>query len=302
MAAGWERWGEQIEMLARSRGVKLVSLDDVGPWDETVLKQDFERILLCGGDGTLSHTVEQLACRDCLDAYEIAVVPLGTGNDFVRSIGLSQGSFESILTEVTENEAVPIDLVRVSQIESEQTEWIVNAATAGFGGLVASDVNDEDKERWGAMAYWFRAFANLTSLKEHRVRLELDDRKLAVDTLGLAVASGRYAGGGFPVAPEAWVNDGLLDVTVVLSMPLTEVITAGVDFTLGRHQEVERVLSLQTSRVRVLAEPVLSYSMDGEKLKSLDALFEAVPGALRMVVGKGATAIKAQDASTTAAT
>jgi diacylglycerol kinase family enzyme len=133
------------------------------------------------------------------------------------------------------------------------------------------------------MAYWLTAFSKLSELQESRVQLELDSETIDITTYGLAVANGKYVGGGFPVAPIARLDDGLLDVTAVPILPTIELLASGVDFILGRHHAADRVRTMRSSRVRVIAEPRLIYSFDGESIRGVDATFEIVPGAMRIV-------------------
>lgn len=180
---------------------------------------------------------------------------------------------QSVLTPA----ARQIDLVRVT---NGKTFYMVNAATGGFGGMVSTDVTSEDKRRWGPMAYWLTAFSKLSELRESRVRLELDAETTDMTTYGLAIANGKFVGGGFPVAPDAELDDGLLDISVVPILPTLELLACGVDFMLGRYN---RVRTMKSSRVRVIVEPKLTYSFDGEAIRGVDATFEVVPKALRIV-------------------
>jgi diacylglycerol kinase family enzyme len=157
--------------------------------------------------------------------------------------------------------------------------------------MVSTDVMADDKRRWGPMAYWFTAFSKLAELPEVHVRLELDSKTLEMHAYGLAIANGRYVGGGFPVAPQATLNDGKLDVTTVPNLPTIELVAAGVDFMLGRYHDPNRVRTCQSSSVRVIAEPTMPYSFDGEASRCLEAAFEVVPGAMKIVPGVNPAAI-----------
>jgi len=85
-------------------------------------------------------------------------------------------------------------------------------ANGGFGGRVAADLRVDDKQRWGAMAYWMTSVLELTQLTPFDLEIVLDGQRHACgEALGLAIANGRFVGGGFPIAPNATLDDGLLD-------------------------------------------------------------------------------------------
>ncbi len=176
-----------------------------------------------------------------------------------------------------------ISHARLVRVANGHAFYMVNAATGGFGGMVSSDVTTQDKRRWGPMAYWLTAFSKLSELRESQIRLELDTETIEMTTYGLAAANGKFVGGEFPVAPYAKFDDGFLDITAVPILPTIELLASGVDFMLGRHHAAERVRTLKSSRVRVFAQPRLTYSFDGEAMRGVDATFEVVPGALRIV-------------------
>jgi diacylglycerol kinase family enzyme len=111
---------------------------------------------------------------------------------------------------------------------------------------------------------------------------------------GIAVTSGRYVGGGFPVSSEAWINDGLLDVTVVPVMPLGDAFAAGMEFTFGRDGDSNRIETHRVASVHIYSQPPLPYSLDGEGEQSLATRFEVIPDAIRFAVASLAPAIDRQ--------
>jgi len=290
-SGGWGVWQHKLQQLAAQAAVPVLQGDRDRPLTQLLADarlDGYQRIVVAGGDGTLSRVVRHTI--DYLDDIELALLPTGTGNDLARSLGLFGESLEDVWQWAVSEPTVPIDLVKVSNGE---THYIINAATGGFGGVVSTDVTSEDKRRWGAIAYWMTAFSKLVALEEFDVHLELDSRTVALRTYGLAIANGRYVGGGFPVAPTATLNDGLLDVTTVPVLPPMELLAAGLDFSLGRHHQTERVRTYRSSRVHVHATPVLPYSLDGEPTRSIDATFEVIPNAIQIVCGPQPAALQA---------
>lgn len=246
----------------------------------------FDRIIVAGGDGTLSQVVNGIAPD--FAAVELAVLPLGTGNDFARSLGITADRLDEAITVATRGAAHDVDLIK---IVNGTTIYCLNAATGGFGGKIARDVASDDKVRWGAFAYWMTAVSKLIALDEYRLSLQLDDTAIALNVYGIAIANGRFVGGGFPIAPSAVINDGLLEITAIPILPTMELMAAGLNFTLGRDPSDDRLETFQSRKVHVFAEPNLPFSIDGEPLAAVEATFELVPRALRVVVGPHPVAV-----------
>ncbi len=247
-------------------------------------QEGFDRIVVAGGDGSVNEAINGIAPH--FDAVELGVLPFGTGNDLARSLGILPEDMEAACRFAFGPHVAAIDVVKVSSDHGKS--YCVNAANGGVGGRVSIDVRAEDKQRWGPMAYWMTSLSRLIDLQEFSVSMQLDDHTMDFTTLGLAVANGRYVGGGFPIAPRALLNDGLLDVTVLPVLPMFELMAAGLNFTLGREHRDARVQHYRARRVRIHAEPDMPFSIDGETVVRMDATFEALPLALRVVVGRDA--------------
>ena len=248
-----------------------------------------DRLVVAGGDGTIGQVVDGMAPH--FDAFELAVLPLGTGNDLARSLGLGADQLETAAQHAFEGSTTKLDVIRFRH--NDHVGYMINAATGGFGGKVAADVQAADKQRWGPFAYWLTAVSHLTRLEEFHITLTLDEQTIEESTYGLAVANGRFVGGGFPIAPSAALNDGLLDVTVIPVLPTLELLAAGLNFSLSTTMQKGRLQTFQARRAHVHAEPDMPFSIDGEPTRSMDAEFEVLPSAVAFVTGPNPVALVA---------
>ncbi len=123
------------------------------------------------------------------------------------------------------------------------------------------------------------SITRVIDLTQYRVSMTLDNRQLDANVLGVAIGNGRYVGGGFPIAREALLNDGLIDVTTIPVLPAIELMAAGFNFMLGRDQRDDRILTYRVSRFSMTAEPKMPFSVDGEPTKLLSASYEVIPRA-----------------------
>lgn len=273
----------RLEVLARDHGSQLRVLQRGQPLEDVVRdiqRRGCDRLIAAGGDGTVCRLLNA-AGPNLLDV-ELAIIPAGTGNDLARSLGIPVGAVDDAWRIAVEGSGEPMDIGRV---RCRTTSYFANAATGGFGGKVAVDVAPEDKRRWGPFAYWMTAVSEFTDRREYRINVELDAQTLTLTAYGMGVANGRYVGGGFPMAPTALLNDGLLHVTTIPVLPTMELLAAGLNFALRRDEGTEGVRTYSSSRIRIHAEPELPFSVDGEPTRTIDATFEAVPAAVRVVRG-----------------
>lgn len=273
--------GKQLEVLAADancRYIPVTSNDEVRRVCYDYVDQGGLRLIVAGGDGTISHAVQAIAPR--FESVELGIIPLGTGNDFARSLGIASFDVPTAFECALEGCVKPVDLIQASD---DHTTYYVNAASGGFGGEVTARVSPDSKRRWGPFAYWMTAMAKFIDLTPYRVKLELNDSTIDQSVFGLAISNGKYVGGGFEIAPDAKVDDGQLDVIVIPELPKVELLGAGINYFLGR-EDPDGVQMYQAPRAHVQCEPTMRFSIDGEPLQHVEATFEIVPHSLRFAV------------------
>jgi len=159
---------------------------------------EFDLIVSAGGDGTLNEVVNGIAEGGCNAA--LGVVPLGTGNDFARTLGVPT-DLEIAIEQIMAGKTRAIDLVRVT---SDRIRYFVNVSSGGFSGVVDEKLTPEMKRMWGPVAYLRSAAAAFSELRGYTTKVALDDAQaFELDLYNVIVANGRYVAGGIPVAPEA---------------------------------------------------------------------------------------------------
>ena len=129
--------------------------------------------------------------------------PLGTGNDFARSIGLP-ANIDECIELIAQGRTKAIDLVRVT---SDQVRYFVNVSTGGFSGLVDEKLTPEIKKSWGPLAYLRGAAAALPELRAYKTKIIFDEtEEMEIALHNVIIGNGRYVAGGIPVTPEALVE------------------------------------------------------------------------------------------------
>ena len=238
-------------------------------------------IISAGGDGTLNEVVNGIAEQN--SKCRVGIVPLGTGNDFARSIGLP-GKVDESLDIIAQGDTKPIDLVRVI---SDQVRYFVNVSAGGFSGAVDEKLTTEIKKSWGPLAYLRGAAAALPQLRAYKTTIVFDDAEtIAMNLYNVIIANGRYVAGGIPVAPEAIINDGVVDVFLIPEKPVAELAVLAGQILLGKHVGNEAIVYRRAAKVAVNSKPGMWFNVDGELVGNEPALFEVMPGAIQFIVGK----------------
>jgi diacylglycerol kinase (ATP) len=244
------------------------------------LDRGIERVVAAGGDGTLNEVVNGLSTdfgRACL-----GLLPLGTGNDFARTIGVPN-DLEGALAVLEAGRMRTLDVARADV--AGRGRCFLNMAAGGFGGEVSERASDA-KDRWGPLAYMRAAIGALPELKAFLTRIILNGAEtLELETYNVVVSNARYVASGIPVAPRAVLDDGLLDVMIAPATTIPQLAVLVPAVLLGRHMDNDSLLFRKVTRVEIECDPPMAFNVDGELLGEGKARFEILPRALRMIVG-----------------
>lgn len=253
-----------------------------------------ELVIAAGGDGTASEVADGLmqAFEESRRVTELALLPCGTGIDFARGLGLPK-KLDVLLRQIAEAKGRKVDAGRITYVDDHgklASRHFINIASLGLSGVTDRAVNaDKRKGRVSAKAlFYWRTVAEFVRYRFQRVRITVDDGKPVEASIALvAVANGRFFGGGMMIAPDAELNDGQFDIVILKAAGKLQLIW---DLRLvygGRHRNHPAITMLRGRKV--LVEPVGSASVngalvdiDGESPGRIPATFEMLPGALTL--------------------
>ncbi|HET6395861.1 MAG TPA: lipid kinase YegS, partial [Pseudoxanthomonas sp.] len=235
-----------------------------------------------GGDGTLSEVAAALASRQAPAGTlpALGLVPLGTANDFAVAAGLPQDPLEALVLATTAP-AVMVDLLRIKA--DGQVRWCANLASGGFGTEVTVETDEGLKKLLGGLAYLVTGIARLGRIEPVQARLRGEGFAWEGGLIALGLGNGRQAGGGRELCPDALVDDGLLEVTVVPELSGELAATLGTLVRDGQRAALERsAVRGRTSRLVVEAPAPMTLNLDGEPVSAQRFAVECVPRRLRM--------------------
>jgi diacylglycerol kinase (ATP) len=244
--------------------------------------QGFDTVIACGGDGTVNSVVSGLmTCSG--PRPTLGILPLGTGNDFARTLAIPLDGDAAIqaLQSATER---PCDVARASS--GAQQRWLINVSAGGFSGQVNEAATDEVKSRWGPLAYLRSALSVLPDLTQYKAQLTFDDGPAeAIDLVNVIVANARTAAGGTMVAPQASIEDALLDVVIVRGGSMIDYAAIAARLLAGDYTAHELVELRRCRKLSVRSDPAMAFNVDGDLLDPGPIDFELIPSALRVLVG-----------------
>lgn len=247
-----------LERSMRERGVEWPIRTTKGPGDAEALAREMARegyglILCAAGDGTLHEALNGLRGTDAA----LGVIPLGTGNDFARTIGIGT-SLERALEAALRGRTRRID------VGERDGRWFLNIAGSGFDAVVAERINRGYRLLSGPAAYLAAALQTLASYRPTPMRVEVDGARHEGRGFLCAVANARSYGGGMLVAPAARVDDGLFDVIFAGEMSRGAALVTLLRVFRGRHLDHPRVFQWRGRTVAIESDPPLPVLIDGE--------------------------------------
>jgi YegS/Rv2252/BmrU family lipid kinase len=251
------------------------------------VRAGIERVIVAGGDGTLSEVVTGLLSAQLGDYAVIGLLPLGTASDFARGLG-QPPAVDALIERLAAGRTSRVDAGRVTYRTDEGQEvsgYFANIASFGLSGVVDELVNRATKVFGGRMSYMIGTVRAVARHRSDPVSISVDGELVFDGPLSVAtVANGPYFGGGMRVAPDARIDDGVFDWVIVPGMSRLSLLGKFPLLYSGSHIRDPQILQ---GRGRVIeacgvAGPI-RLDVDGEPLGVLPARFELLPSAITLV-------------------
>lgn len=291
LEAAWPRLRELLAPceLAWTRGPR-----DAERLAREAVRAGVDRVVAAGGDGTASEVVSGILSAGLGARAELGLLPLGTGGDLARALAVPRG-LEAAAACIACATPRPLDAGRVAYRDRagrDASTFFVNVASLGMSGLVTELVEQAPKALGGRTAFLIGTLRALARYRAVPVRVRLDGAPLYEGPVALvAAANGRYFGGGMRIAPDARLDDGLLDAVVVPELPALRALRQLPRLYRGTHLGVDGVLHARGRLLEVEADTgAARLEVDGEPLGAAPARVELLAGALRLRAPEEGTA------------
>ena len=283
--AGGGRAGRRLEWLrhrlAGNEGARLVVTSRAGEAETIAAESDsggHDRVVAVGGDGTVQEVVNGLMAGGSRAA--LGIVPLGSGNDLARSLGLPRDLGRSVDAALGDAETW-IDLLHATNGDG-RARWFASAGGVGFDAQVAEAMSRHRTRNPGRAGYLVTTFRELRRFENRRLGITLDGRRSERDVLFLAVANGPYYGGGMHVAPGASLDDGRFDLCIVGDISRLTAVRQLANLYRGTHIRHPQVDVARGAHLVVDSAVATRIHLDGEPFGSLPLEVRAHGGRMRV--------------------
>lgn len=248
---------------------------DAERYVKEALDLGYTTLIAGGGDGSVRDIVHAMMASD-RDDLALAILPLGTANDFATAAGIPEAMPEALA--LLDSPATASDVIQVND------HYFMNMATGGFGTEVTTQTSEDLKGMLGGAAYLLTGLTRFSEIQAAQGSFRGDDFEWQGEFLALGLGNGRQAGGGQRLCPDALINDGLLDVAI---LPAQMDLLAGVrelfdsEARLDPEQEGLFVRT-RLSSLQVKTPSPMNLNLDGEPIQSTEFTIAVIRDRLKL--------------------
>lgn len=233
--------------------------------------RDSDAIIVGGGDGTVSASIAAVMAT----GRPLGVLPLGTANDFARTLGIPQDPAGAAAV-IAAGQTRRVDVGEVNGMP------FLNVASIGLSATLARSLTTETKRRFGALSYLIVSLRVVLRARSVSGVLRWSGGSEPFRTLQLAIGNGRYYGAGMTVAPDARIDDGLLDLYSLETTSLWRLALLAPALRSGHHHSAPEVRSQRGTWFEVATSRPRHINVDGEIRGMTPARFTVRPSALEV--------------------
>jgi len=307
-AAGGEtarRWPELGNLLERSLGpvtTRFTPSPGAGmAIARELLRDGHDLIIAVGGDGTINEVANGFFEHDRILRPEarLGVLPLGTGGDFRRTLGIPRNLTEAV-NILSEGLPLLIDVGKVSFQANDGTpgsRYFVNMVSFGMGGQVAARAKNSLRRFGGKAAFLWATLVTFLSYRGRQVKLRVasNPAELSFFVANVAVGNGQFHGGGMQPCPTAALDDGLFEVTVIDYAGAARLIGSLPVLYSGGIYNHPKVHHLRTGTLSAESTAVTQIEVDGEALGTLPLEISILPRQLPVLISASSPLLALKD-------
>ncbi|MBI9040874.1 diacylglycerol kinase family protein [Lutibacter sp.] len=252
---------------------------------QNAIKQGFTKFICVGGDGTIHNFVNAVLGLNPLNIKDIkiGIIPIGTGNDWVKTYNISK-DFKEAIKIIKAEKTIIQDIGKLQITDSSKEVYFNNLAGIGFDGYVVNKVHKY--KNLGFLAYFTGAIVSLTSYKKSNLEVTFNNTILKGKTLMLLIGICKYSGGGMQLTQNSNATDGLFDITFVDNITLLTLLRNLRGLFNGNITTLNCVKNYKsaTIKITVLDTQETYIQADGEIIGSGNFTVSILPKAIQFIV------------------
>lgn len=238
------------------------------------VKDKSDAVVVIGGDGTINEAAASLINTN----VAMGIIPIGSGNGLARSLGIPK-NVKQACELISRGPIVPIDVGRINQ------RFFFLVVGVGFDAVVGKSFDEYNKR--GPFSYFYLSAKTYFNYKPEDMRISFNDKSLEIKPFVIAVANGQQYGNNAIIAPQAKLNDGLLNICIFHRLTFLQVFTQLPKLFLGKIESFSDADFYESNTVSIQREGPSVVNIDGEAFcESAELRISVLPQSLNVIVSK----------------
>ena len=221
---------------------------------------DFDGLVAAGGDGTVFEVLNGLYKHAKPARIPLGLIPIGTGNAFARELDLPPGAWSEAIDKLQLGRTRQVDVGYVKS--ADQNYYFLNIVSMGF--TIEAGLSAQKLKFLGNTAYTLATLWQVLKLKSYPLVMEFNGEVVQIDNVFLTISNSRYTGTHFLIAPDAVIDDGQLDVTVLRSLPRLRLLKLFPTIYDGRHVKYQEITTYKATSIIIRSPEAMLLGPDGE--------------------------------------
>jgi YegS/Rv2252/BmrU family lipid kinase len=250
---------------------------------EIVNRLDFTKydgLAVSGGDGSLFEIVNGYFSNPSIKRIPIGIIPVGRGNAFARDINLFLDRWQESISVIKSQNTKMVDVGMFSS--NNKKFYFINIL--GFGFVTDVGKTAFKLRAFGDLSYILGVFHATISLKPFMLQLEIDGKQIERENVFVEISNSRYTGKDFLMAPNASIEDGLLDVTLLNKLTRIKLMQCLPKIFTGEHLKMREVETFKAREIKIVTTPKKLLTPDGQLMESTPIEIECIPKAIEVFV------------------
>ncbi|WP_412987454.1 diacylglycerol/lipid kinase family protein [Pontimicrobium sp. IMCC45349] len=231
------------------------------------VNKNIKHIICVGGDGTIHNIVNAILQlkKQSVDNIKLGVIPIGTGNDWVKTHGISSKNYKQAIQVILKGNLKQQDIGKITLNNNKNKEvYFNNLAGVGFDGYIVTKVSKY--KHLGAVAYLIGTLMGLFSFKNYNATVTINSETKKVKALMILIGICKYSGGGMQLTKSPVYNDGLFDISIAENFKAFDIIKNIIKLFNGKVTNSKKINTYKTTDISVNTEIDQPIQADGELL------------------------------------
>ncbi len=249
---------------------------------------NYNKIIVVGGDGTVNEVVNGIFLDTAINTKNIylGMIPVGTGNDWAKSLNIPT-NIEDAIDVIIKGKTIKQDVGRIDFLADKyiKKKYFVNIVGIGFDAEVSNKANiDKELGKNGKFTYLKSLLKSFISYKYVNSKIAIQHDEFQTLLFSLAVGKGKFNGGGMMQLPNAIIDDGYLDVTIIKDLSKFNLILNLSKIYKGTHIKHPKIETLKTKYISIYSEKRLKVEFDGEVYGHTPVAITLIPKSINIYV------------------